>query len=246
MCLCARASFGLRKYLQTLISVALHPARYKTKIYFRSSPSHNSSCTQPEVERFGNEFRGINSHLRLLNTVNTESLRALRYSGTSKQRTKLRRQFPKATGLSEASFHVIITSYANFLQDYLHFCQTPFETVIIDDGVSWMAAAQGDPNSAVGVLWESAIWSKSDQQVGLAGATYKDWDFSREKFDEDTIKDAWIGLSARHRIMTSSTLQIQQRASAEVVPVSGLVSFVAPHYAGKQFHFSLSFVCILY
>jgi hypothetical protein len=192
---------------------------------------HLIVTTQPDVDRFSQEFRGVNSHLRLLSTVNTESLRALRYTGTAEQRTKLRKQFPEATGLPEAPFHVIVTSYANFLQDYLHFCQTPFEVVIMDDGVSWMAAAQSDPNSPIGVLWDSAIWSKSDQQIGLAGVFNKDWDYSTEEFDEDTVKEAWIGLTARHRIITASTLRIQQRNSVDLVPVSGLVNFVAPHYA---------------
>jgi hypothetical protein len=192
---------------------------------------HLIITTEPDVERFGQEFRTGNSHLRLLTTVNADSLRVLRYKGTPEQRVKLRKLFPDATGLPEAPFHVIITSYSHFLQDYLHFCQTPFEVIIVDDGVSWMAAAQGDPNSTVGLLWDSAMWSKSDQQVGLAGALHKEWDYTVEDFDEDTVKDAWIGLSARHRIMTSSTLRIQQRNSIEVVPVSGLVNFVAPHYA---------------
>ena len=192
---------------------------------------HLIITTEPDVERFAQEFRGVNSHLRLLSAVNTESLRALRYTGPNDRRAKLRKQFPSATGLPEAPFHIIIASYASFLQDYLHFCQTPFEIVIIDDGVSWMAAAQADSNSSIGIVWDNAIWSKSDQQIGLAGAVHKEWNFSAEEVDEDEVKDAWVGLTARHRIMTASTLRIQQRSSAEVIPVSGLVNFVAPHYA---------------
>jgi hypothetical protein len=190
---------------------------------------HLIVTVEPDVERFAQEFRAVNSHLRLMSTVNTECLRALRYTG--EHRTKLRKQFPDATGLPDAPFHVIITSYAHFLQDYLHFCQLPFEVVIMDDGVSWMAAAQGDPNSPIGTVWDGAIWSKNDHQMGLAGAFYKDWDYSMEEFDEETVKEAWIGLTARHRVVTSSTARVQQRSSADLLPVSGLVNFVAPHYA---------------
>jgi hypothetical protein len=67
--------------------------------------------------------------------------------------------------------------------------------------------------------------------MGLAGAFYKDWDYSIEEFDEDTVKQAWIGLTARHRIVTASTLRVNQRSSADTIPVSGLVNFVAPHFA---------------
>lgn len=192
---------------------------------------HLIVTVEPDVDRFAQEFRAVNSHLRLMSTVNTESLRALRYTGTVEQRTKLRKQFPEATGLPDAPFHVIITSYAHFLQDYLHFCQMPFEVAIIDDGVSWMAAAQGDPNSKLATVWDSAMWSKNDHQMGLAGAFHKDWDFSVEKFDEETVKQAWIGLTARHRVVTSSTLRVQQRSGTDLLPVSGLVNFIAPHYA---------------
>jgi hypothetical protein len=186
---------------------------------------------EPDVDRFAQEFRAVNSHLRLVSTVNTESLRALRYSGAPEQRAKIRKQFPDATGLADAPFHVIITSYAHLLQDYLHFCQTPFQYVIMDDGVSWMSAAQCDPNSPIGTVWDGALWSKNDHQMGLAGAFYKDWDYSIEEFDEDTVKQAWIGLTARHRIVTASTLRVNQRSSADTIPVSGLVNFVAPHFA---------------
>lgn len=192
---------------------------------------HLIVTVEPDVDRFAQEFRAVNSHLRLLSMVQTQSTRSLRYTGTSPQRAKLRKQFPDASGLPEAPFHVIITSYAHFLEDYLHFCQLPFEVVIIDDGVSWMAAAQGDQNSPMGRVWDEAIWSKNDHQMGLAGAVEKDWDFSADSFDEAKIKEAWVGLTARHRIATSSTLKVQQRSSSDTLPVSGIVNFIAPHFA---------------
>jgi hypothetical protein len=192
---------------------------------------HLIVTVEPDVDRFAQEFRAVNSHLRLMSMVHTESLRCLRYTGSAPQRAKLRKQFPDASGLPEAPFHVIITSYAHFLTDYLHFCQLPFEVVIVDDGVSWMAAAQSDQNSPMGRVWDEAIWSKNDHQMGLAGAVEKEWDFSADNFDETTIKEAWVGLTARHRVATSSTLKVQQRSSSDTVPVSGIVNFIAPHFA---------------
>eukprot|EP00980_Cylindrotheca_fusiformis_P017815 scaffold5631_cov117-Cylindrotheca_fusiformis.AAC.3 len=192
---------------------------------------HLIVTVEPDVDRFSQEFRPVNSHLRLLSMVDTECTRCLRYTGSSAQRAKLRKQFPDASGLPEAPFHVIVTSYADFLKDYLHFCQLPFEVVIMDDGVSWMAAAQSDQNSPMGRVWDEAIWSKNDHQMGLAGAVEKDWDFSADTLDETTIKEAWVGLTARHRVATASTLKVQQRSSSDTLPVSGIVNFVAPHFA---------------
>lgn len=192
---------------------------------------HLIITVQPDIDRFAKEFRAVNSHLRLMSTVDTEHLRALKYEGERGKRRRIRKQFPNATGLAESPFHVIITSYAHFLQDYLHFCQMPFEAVVVDDGASVLAAAQVDVNSQLGTIWDSAFFSKSDHQMGLAGATPKDWDFGVDDLDEDTLRDAWIGLTARHRILTTSTIDSRGRATSDVLPVTGLVNFVAPHFA---------------
>lgn len=192
--------------------------------------THLIITTEPEVVRFAQEFQPVNRHQTLLAHINAESLRALIYSGDRDLRRRLRSYFPKATGLVESPFHVLITSYKAFLEDYLHFCQVPFETVVVDDGASWMAAARGDPNSPVGTLWDTAIWSTKDH-VGLAGTSYKRWDFTVDEIPLQAQKDAWIGLTARNRILTASVMDVQQRSSVDVIPVSGLVFFVAPHYA---------------
>ena len=76
----------------------------------------------------------VNRHQTLLSTVNAESLRAMAYTGNKEQRRLLRHFFTKATGLVDSAFHVLITSYKSFLEDYLHFCQVPFESVVVDDG----------------------------------------------------------------------------------------------------------------
>jgi hypothetical protein len=173
----------------------------------------------------------MSNHVRLITTNESKSLNVLAYTGSKKRRRNLRRYFSKGTGLPEAPYHVIVTSYASFLEDYFHFCQLPFEVVVLDDGVSWMAAAQGDQNSAIGSIWDGAIWSENDHQVGLAGTAFKPWDFTQDKLSEATSKEAWIGLTARHRVMTSSILRIQQRQSLDLAPVSGIVDFVAPHFS---------------
>ena len=187
----------------------------------------------PDVDRFTKEFKTINSHLRLMSTVDEKSLRAMPYKGNAEQRRRLRKKFTQATGLSDAPFHVIVTSYTNFLKDYIHFCQTPFEVVLMDDGASIMAAAHNDPNSAIHTIWEEALFSKSDHQMGLAGSFLRDWDYEEDEFDEDTLKDVWIGLTARHRLITSSKLLIQnpKTPTQDMLPVSGLLNFVVPHFA---------------
>jgi hypothetical protein len=60
----------------------------------------------------------------------------------------------------------------------------------------------------------------------------KPWDYSKDEFDEASIKNVLVGLTARHRLITSSKLRIlnPQRAP-DVLPISGLVSFVAPQFA---------------
>lgn len=192
--------------------------------------THLIITTEPEVIRFAQEFQPVNRHQTLLNTVNAESLRALAYSGNGEQRRLLRHFFSKATGLVDSPYHVLITSYKAFLEDYLHFCQVPFETVILDDGASWMAAARGDPNSPIGMLWDTAIWSTKDH-VGLAGTSFKRWDFMVDEIPLQAQKEAWIGLTARNRVLTASVMDVQQRSTVDVIPVSGLVFFVAPHFA---------------
>lgn len=198
----------------------------------RNYGPHLIVTVEPDVEKFTKEFKAPNSHLRLMSTVDESSLRALAYKGTKNERRKLRKQFPHATGLQDASFHVIVVSYADFLTDYIHFCQTPFEVVILDDGVSWMAAAHNDPNSPIATVWEDALFSKNDHQMGLAGTVLKDWDYSADIIDDETLKDVWIGLTARHRLVTSSKLRVENpRSPADLLPVPGLLSFALPHFS---------------
>eukprot|EP00537_Pseudo-nitzschia_pungens_P008329 CAMPEP_0172367978 /NCGR_PEP_ID=MMETSP1060-20121228/24846_1 /TAXON_ID=37318 /ORGANISM="Pseudo-nitzschia pungens, Strain cf. cingulata" /LENGTH=1417 /DNA_ID=CAMNT_0013092431 /DNA_START=159 /DNA_END=4412 /DNA_ORIENTATION=+ len=193
---------------------------------------HLIVTVNPDVDRFAKEFKSVNSHLRLMSTVSERSLRALPYKGNKERRRRLRKHFPEATGLPDAPFHVIITSYADFLTDYIHFCQTPFEVVIMDDGASWMAAAHNDPNSPIGTMWNDALFSKNDHQMGLAGSTLRDWDYGKDNVDEEVMKEAWVGLTARHRLVTSSKVRIENsRSPGDVLPVAGLLNFALPHFA---------------
>jgi hypothetical protein len=201
---------------------------------------HLIVTTTPDVVRFCQEFYDMRGQLRLVMANPDHSLRVMAYEGSQRERRKLRHYFPQATGLPEAPFHVLVTSYTSFLEDYIHFCQVPFEVVLFDDGASWMAASQGDPNSSLAALWETGIWSSNDHHAGLAGSfestttAASKWDFSfqlTENTPESTVKEALVGLTARHRIMTASKLFIEQRWSLDLLSVSGIVTFLAPHFA---------------
>jgi hypothetical protein len=189
---------------------------------------HLIITVEPEVSRFAKEFRGINSHLRLMASVDTKLLRAMKYTGGSERRGRLRKQFAEASGMDGAPFHVIITTYSDFLTDYLHFCQLPFECVIVDDGLSLLAAAQSDGNSQLTTMWESGFFSRSDHQMGLAGVILKDWNFASENIETSMMKDACIGVTARHRILTTCT---SSPGRPDSLPISGLVNFIMPHFA---------------
>jgi hypothetical protein len=84
---------------------------------------HLIVTTEPELGRFAQEFANLSDGLRLVIRNESKSLRALTYSGTRSKRRRLRQYFSQASGLPEAPFHVLITSYKYFLEDYLHFCQ---------------------------------------------------------------------------------------------------------------------------
>jgi hypothetical protein len=46
--------------------------------------------------------------------------------------------------------------------------QIPWQVVLLDDGMSWLGTAYHDPNGKIGRAWD-CIWSKSDNEAGLAG-----------------------------------------------------------------------------
>jgi hypothetical protein len=199
---------------------------------------------EPDVPAFCQEFE--TAHCCGLVHRPSSALRAVAYRGTPEQRRVLRtRFFRSGDGLEASRWHVMVTSYTDLLQDFLHFSQIPLDSVVLDDGTLWMAAAHGDPNSALGSIWEN-LFAKNDQQIGLAGTgltgdgtggggdeSSSSWNFALDGRDlpESLVKDGWVGLTCRHRILTSSAMSLDVSRGQDKVPVSGLLSFVMPHFA---------------
>jgi hypothetical protein len=177
-----------------------------------------------EVLSFAQEFYEYNCHERF----NTKALFALTYRGSKLQRRRLRKLFSRANGLPSAVFHVLITSYDVFFEDYLHFCQVPFDTVILDGGAAIQVSKER--NVALGMIWDSALFSANDHHAGLAGTSDKEWDFTKDEIPESSSKEAYIGLTTRHRIATTSTLAIPQTQGHEPFSVSSLLTFVMPQF----------------
>lgn len=204
---------------------------------------HLIVTTQPDVKKFAQEFHDMRGHIPIVVDRHEEQdnpLRVLVYEGTKAERQRCRKLFSRASGLPEAPFHVIVVSYTCLLEDYLHFCQVPFEVVLLDEGASWMAASYGDPNSSLATVWEQGIWCRR-QHAGVAGCGYSTnnaggnfdpWDFSLDVISEAAIKEACLGLTARHRILTAPHLVAEStRSAVELLPISGVVSFLAPIFA---------------
>jgi hypothetical protein len=192
---------------------------------------HLIITTDEETTRYAEEFHQYNDTSRIFNmdsTVDEKHLYALRYHGLTEDRRQLRKLFSHASGIAKASFHVLIASYDDFLEDYVHFCHLPFDTVVLDDGVAWMGVKE--PNSILGLVWSSALFSSNDHFTGLAGTTYREWDFMVDDVPEVTMKEALIGLTARHRIATASSLAITHAQTKDLLPVSNLLEFLMPQF----------------
>jgi hypothetical protein len=190
---------------------------------------HLIVTTTPDVELFCQEFPVRFQQPR-------DGLFAVAYSGTDGQRINVRREFGTPLGLFESSIQVVVVSIQDFYKDYLHFCQVPWHTVIVDDGVPWMCASKdGD----LATLWDT-LFSSSDHHVGLAGTTHTIWDYTTTttKPPANTNKDALlIGLTARHRILTASSLSLVQsphrnnsQPTVDLVPVDRLLQFLLPNF----------------
>jgi hypothetical protein len=222
---------------------------------------HLILTTEPEKEKFAREFAPFDPAAPWRNWIldsdddGTSSsappteLRALVYQGSRTRRRKLRKNFAGlVNGTSSSSpFHVLIVSYQDFLgvaSDYLHLCQIPWQVVIVDDGAAWMAAACDQTSTSLALLWQNAIFARNDHQTGLAGAVQynpgkKEWDFlwdtdSEGIIPEDITREACIGLTARHRILTATTFALPSSStrstSTELIHVGSMLEFVAPHF----------------
>jgi hypothetical protein len=189
---------------------------------------HLILTTTPEVELFCREFPVRFQQQQ----QQAEGLFAVMYAGTDEQRTNIRREFGTPLGLSESSIQVVVVSIQDFYKDYLHFCQVPWHTVIIDDGVPWMCASK---DGGLATLWDT-LFSSSDQHAGLAGTMNTIWDYATTKPPANK-EGLLLGLTARHRILTASSLSLlqsshrnNQTSSVDLVPVDRLLQFILPNF----------------
>ena len=188
---------------------------------------HLIVTTQPHVEQFCQEFDSIRVSIRR-EPSSRSPLRVLQYDGSTSHRRKLRAKHLGASaqlGLAESSYHVLVTSYQNLLADYLDFAQQPFCVVVLDEGFAWLGAAQSDPNSQLAQLWDQAMFGTSDAHIGLA--TGHDWIFGSS--EAQSANEAWIGLTCRHRILTTPSLNLSHKQRSMTLP--GLMACILPHFA---------------
>mmetsp|Transcript_13452 Transcript_13452/g.19827 ORF Transcript_13452/g.19827 Transcript_13452/m.19827 type:complete len:1312 (-) Transcript_13452:194-4129(-) len=195
---------------------------------------HLIVTTHPEVAQFCQEFRPLKSTImRSTNSSHSsesDNLRVLQYAGSTYNRRKFRQQYFGSNarlGFKESPYHVLVTSYQDFLDDYLDFAQMPFNVALLDEGFSWLAAAQSDPNSQLAQLWDQALFSTVDAHIGLA--TGQDWKFGMNTNNtKQPAKDAWIGITCRHRILTTPTLSLSNKQRSMTLP--GLLACILPHF----------------
>ena len=173
-------------------------------------------------------------------------LRGLRYHGSKASRRRIRIQHFTSVGVSglpETPYNIIVTTYTSFVEDYLHFTHIPFQSVVLDDGMSWLGAAHSDPNGKFGKAFHKMMWSKSDDHGGLAGVQDDQWNFALDIALDDKGKVTFnsnnednllpkprIGLTARHRILVASALHSKYREVIYSTPVPALLSFLLPQF----------------
>jgi len=188
-------------------------------------------------------------------------LRALSYQGSKAQRRQLRKHFgslmPSSDshfapigGLPDSPFHVILTTYSVLMEDYAHFCQIPFQAVVLDEGMGWLGCSHSDPAGKLGKTWCNGLWNNADLAASQSGCSTP-WDFSKDVAGGDEKKSQRnvtgstavervgegggnkppIGLTARHRILVASNIHAQYRGQTYKAPVMGLLTFLAPQFA---------------
>ena len=183
--------------------------------------------------------KGLKNRSDVIKTNPDEvQLRALSYQGDGSCRRRLRKHFTKSfDGLPSSAYHVVVTTYADFVEDYAHFCRMSFQAVVMDDGMSWLGCAHYDPQGVVGKVWNSAIWSKNQGQLtsrknDVFGEVEKKSKASSSKKDSETKDDRklQVGLTARHRILVASRMHARYRGQVYKAPVPGLLSFLTPQF----------------
>lgn len=220
--------------------------------------------------RLGHDLRIVRNDDNVPGANAVATLRALTYHGSREKRRSLRKHFGSLApspdspycflgGQADSPYHVILTTYTAFAEDYVHFCQIPFQTVILDDGVSWLGYAHADPTTQLGKVWDTALWSTLDHGAGMAGVSNglsSPWDFSQDdggldkekasKSSKPTLarKDSnpnpqvektkrgnlLVGLTARHRILVAPIMHTTFHGQLYKAPISSLMSFVAPNF----------------
>ena len=189
---------------------------------------------------------------------NVSPLRVLPYHGSTAHRRQLRKHFGSlmpsseshfafCAGIQDSPFHVVLTTYSELMEDFAHFCQIPFQAVVLDDGMSFIGCAHSDPIGKLGMMWNSGFWNKS----GTVSSPTS-WDFSKdvgveaadesprkgiisspggEKTGGTAGKHHTIGLTARHHILLASRMHAQYRGQIHKAPILGLLSFLSPQFA---------------
>eukprot|EP00986_Skeletonema_menzelii_P016096 scaffold13685_cov141-Skeletonema_menzelii.AAC.1 len=166
-------------------------------------------------------------------------LRALPYNGDSACRSRLRKHFTNSCGsLPSSTYHVVVTTYDDFVKDYTHFCQISFQAVIMDDGMSLLGCAHYDPQGDVGKVWNSAIWSKTGSNHSQLTSRKNESDAEKKSKTSSNKRDSesreenrvQIGLTARHRILVASAMHAKYRGQVYKAPVPGLLSFLTPQF----------------
>ena len=238
---------------------------------------HLLVTTSQDIHKFAKMFGRLGHDLRIVRNESDASstnavatLRALTYHGSREKRRSLRKHFGSLApspdspycflgGQADSPYHIILTTYSAFAEDYVHFCQIPFQSVILDDGVSWLGSAHAEPDTQIGKVWNTALWSTLDHGAGMAGVSNGlslPWDFNQDdgglekdkasKSSKPTLarKDSnpnpqvektkrgklLIGLTARHRILVAPVMHTTFHGQLYKAPVSSLISFVAPNF----------------
>lgn len=188
---------------------------------------HLILTTQPDVMQFANQFRRHYWWEASDEDANAPDLYVLPYHGTPKERQALRRDFSHANGLANSSFHVLVTSYKMFFADYVHFTALPWDVVVVDDGLAWLAAGR---DADLGKIFDDGLFSTADHHIGLAGTMHSSpgWDFTAADQPDAPL----VGLTAKHRILTASGFHQfrPMRATNEFVPVAALLEFLVPQF----------------
>jgi hypothetical protein len=231
---------------------------------------HLIVTTAHDINAFAKAFGQIGHDLRVVRNAGADekvTLRVLKYHGQKGKRRRMRKHFGTLSpspdspycflgGQADSPYHVVLTTYSAFAEDYAHFCQIPFQAVIMDDSMSWLGSANADPSTKLGKVWDTALWSSSDHGAGMAGVISgpSSWDFSKDDGGVDNVNKSskvgfmrrdssssvqaertsrgklLVGLTARHRLLLASNMHAYYHGQIHTASVSSLLSFLVPPF----------------